>query len=87
MTWARTLELAPQKFDKLTSTYGQILSYARQGPELEIFCIYVLCVEFYCDHFKHFPVFKVIYIRITLKVFTKKVQGTTILCLKYRIFV
>jgi hypothetical protein len=37
MAWSRTLEVAPQKFDKLTSTYGQILSYARQGPDLDIF--------------------------------------------------
>ena len=36
---SRTLQLSPQKFDKLTSTYGQILSYARQGPDLEILFI------------------------------------------------
>jgi hypothetical protein len=34
---ARTLEVAPQKFDKMTSSYGQILYYARQGPDIENF--------------------------------------------------
>jgi hypothetical protein len=52
MTWSGTLEVAPQKFDKLTSTYGQILSYARQGPDLENFIYYFSFVKFYCDHFK-----------------------------------
>ncbi len=42
MTWSRTLQLAPQKFDKLTSTYGQKLSYARQGPNIENFIYYFL---------------------------------------------
>jgi hypothetical protein len=37
MTWSRTLKITPQKFDKLTSTYGQILYYARQGPDLKNF--------------------------------------------------
>jgi hypothetical protein len=37
MKWSRTLELAPQKFEKLTSTYGHVLSYARQGPDIKIF--------------------------------------------------
>jgi hypothetical protein len=52
MTWSRTLQLAPQKFDKLTSTYGQILSYARQGPDIKNFIYYFLLAELYCDHFK-----------------------------------
>jgi hypothetical protein len=55
MTWSGTLEVAPQKFDKLTSTYGQILSYARQGPDLENFIYYLSFVKFYCDHFKPIP--------------------------------
>jgi hypothetical protein len=55
MTWSRTLQLAPQKFDKLTCTYGQILSYARQGPDLENFILNFLYAELYCDHFKPIP--------------------------------
>ena len=55
MIWSRTLQLAPQKFDKLTSTYGQILSYARHGTDLENFIYYFSCEEFYCDHFKPIP--------------------------------
>jgi hypothetical protein len=46
MTWSRTLQLSPQKFDKLTSTYGQILSDARQGLELENYIFNSLCVIF-----------------------------------------
>ncbi len=53
MTWSNTLELAPQKFDKLTTKYGQILSYARQGPDLEFFLNF-LCVGYYCHHFTVF---------------------------------
>jgi hypothetical protein len=52
MTWSGTLQLSPQKFDKLTSTYGQILSYARHGPDLENFILNFLYAVFYCDHFK-----------------------------------
>ena len=37
MIWSNTLELAFKKFDKLTTKYGQILSYARQGPDFEFF--------------------------------------------------
>ena len=37
MTWSRTLELSPQKFDKLTCTCGQILSYTRQAPYIKNF--------------------------------------------------
>jgi hypothetical protein len=54
-----------QKFDKLTRTYGHILSYARQGSYIRIFIFYVeimldyveLCLssEFYCGHFKPIP--------------------------------
>jgi hypothetical protein len=55
MTWSRTLEVAPIKFDKLTCTYGQILSYARQGPDLENFIYYFLYADFYCGHFKPIP--------------------------------
>jgi hypothetical protein len=49
MTWSNTLELALQKFNKLTTKYGQILSYARQGPDLE-FLFNFLCLELYCHH-------------------------------------
>ena len=55
MTWSRTLQLAPKKFDKLTSTCGQKLSYARQGPNIENFIYYFLYAEFYCGHFKPIP--------------------------------
>ena len=55
MTWSRTLELSPQKFDKLTSTYCQKLSYAKQGSDLENVINYFLCVEFYYGHFKPIP--------------------------------
>jgi hypothetical protein len=43
------------KFDKLNIKYGQILSYARQGQDLENFLLKFLCVEFYCGHFEHIP--------------------------------
>jgi hypothetical protein len=52
MTWSRTLQLAPQKFDKLASTYGQNLSYARHGPNIKNFIYYFLCLEFYCVYFE-----------------------------------
>jgi hypothetical protein len=52
MTWSRTLEVAPQRFDKLTGTCGHILPYARQGPDIENFIYYFLCVEFCCGHFE-----------------------------------
>ena len=52
MTLSRTLEVSPQKFDKLASTYGQVLPYARQGPDLENFIFNFLYAEFYCGHFK-----------------------------------
>ena len=40
MIWSGTLQLAPKKFDKLTITYGQILSYAKHGAGLEnFFCV------------------------------------------------
>jgi hypothetical protein len=55
MKWSRTLQLSPQKFGKLTATYGQILSYARQGPDLENSFFNFVCVEFYCGHFKSIP--------------------------------
>ena len=55
MTWSRTLHLSPQKFDKLTSTYGQKLSYARQDPNIKNFIYYFLCLEFYCGHFEPIP--------------------------------
>jgi hypothetical protein len=55
MTWSKTLQLSPQKFDKLTSTYGQILSYARQGPDIKKYFYYFLGILFYCDHFKPVP--------------------------------
>jgi hypothetical protein len=55
MTLSRTLEVAPQKFDKLTCTYGQILSYVRQGPDLENFILNFLYAELYCDNFKPIP--------------------------------
>ncbi len=55
MTWSRTLQLAPQKFDKLTRTCGYIFSYARQGPYIKNFNYYFLCLEFYCGHFKPIP--------------------------------
>jgi hypothetical protein len=55
MTLSRTLQLSPQKFDKLTSTYGHILSYARHGPDLENFIINFLYAEFYFGHFKPIP--------------------------------
>ena len=55
MSWSRTLQLAPKKFDKLTSTCGQKLSYARQGPNIENFIYYFLYAEFYCGHFKPIP--------------------------------
>jgi hypothetical protein len=46
MTWSRTLQLAPQKFDKMNSKYFQILSYAKQGSDLEIFFL-IFCVEYF----------------------------------------
>ena len=52
MTWSRTLKISPQKFDNLTSTYGQILSYARHGSDLENFIFNFLCVKFYYGHFE-----------------------------------
>ena len=52
MTWSLTLEVASENFYKLTSTYGQILSYAKQGPYPEKFIYYILCAEFYCGHFE-----------------------------------
>ena len=55
MTWSRTLEVAPQKFDKLTSTYGQIFSYAKQGRYPEKCIYYGFCVEFCCGHFEPIP--------------------------------
>ena len=55
MTLSRTLQLAPQKFDKLTRTYGQKLTYARQGPNFKNFIYYFLYVEFYCGHFEPIP--------------------------------
>ena len=39
MTCSRTLELSPQKFDKLASTHFQILSYAKEASELKILFI------------------------------------------------
>ncbi len=53
MTWSRTLELSPQKFEKLISKYVQILSYARQGPNKEIF---FLLKNFIAVIFKPIPV-------------------------------
>ncbi len=41
MTWSRTLGIAPSKFDKLTSTCGHTLSYAKQGPYIENCIFYV----------------------------------------------
>jgi hypothetical protein len=64
MTWPRTLQLSPQKFDKLTSTYGQILSDARQGLELENYIFNSLCVIFNYGHFKHIPDELLSYIKI-----------------------
>ena len=55
MTWSRTLEVAPQKFDKLTSTYGQIFSHGKQGRYPEKCIYYSFCVEFYCGHFEPIP--------------------------------
>jgi hypothetical protein len=55
MTWSRTLQLSPKKFDKLTSTYGQILSDARQGLELDNYIFNSLCVIFDYGHFKPIP--------------------------------
>ena len=55
MTWSRTLQLDPSKFDKSTSIYGQKLSYARQGPKIKNVIYYFLCREFYCGHFKPIP--------------------------------
>ena len=55
MTWSRTLQLAPHKFDKLTRTCGHILSYARQGPYIKNFIYYFLCLEFNCGHFEPIP--------------------------------
>ena len=40
MTWSRTLEVAPQIFENLTSTYGHVLSYAREGPDIKNFIYY-----------------------------------------------
>jgi hypothetical protein len=56
MTWSRTLEVATQRFDKLTGTCGHILSYARQGPDIKNFIYYFLCVEFCWGHFEPIPV-------------------------------
>ena len=47
MKRSNTLELALQKFDKLTTKYDQILSYARQGPDLEFFMFRILLSSFY----------------------------------------
>jgi hypothetical protein len=55
MTWSKTLELAFQKFYKLTATYVQILSLSRQGPDPEKFIFYILCVELYCHQFELIP--------------------------------
>jgi hypothetical protein len=55
MTRSRNLLLSPQKFDKLTSTYGQLLSYAKQGPDIKIFLYYFLCVIINCDNFEPIP--------------------------------
>ena len=55
MTWSRTLQLAPKKFDKLTSTCGHILSYARQGPDPYNLIYIFLYAEFNGDHFKPIP--------------------------------
>jgi hypothetical protein len=55
MTLSRTLQLSPQKFDKLTSTYGQILSYTRQGPDIKKIFYYFLCVIINYGHFKPIP--------------------------------
>jgi hypothetical protein len=52
MTWSRTLELSPKKFDNLTSTYGQILSYAILCPGSKNWIYYFLGVVFYYGHFK-----------------------------------
>jgi hypothetical protein len=47
MAWSRTLQL-----DKLTSTNGQKLPYARQGTNIENFVYYFLNAEFYRGHFE-----------------------------------
>jgi len=55
MTWSRTLEVSPQNFDKLTSTYGQILSYARQGPYSKILYIIIYVQNFIAVILSLFP--------------------------------
>jgi hypothetical protein len=55
MTLSRTLQLSRQKFDNLTSTYGQILSYTRQGPGIKKIFYYFLCVIINYGHFKPIP--------------------------------
>jgi len=53
MPWAfATLQLAPQKFDKLTSTCGHIFSYARQSPYIKNFIFLIFMGRNYCGHFK-----------------------------------
>jgi hypothetical protein len=54
MIWSNTLELALQKFDKLTTKYGQILSYARQGPDLRLFFKFFMFRILFCHHFTAF---------------------------------
>jgi hypothetical protein len=55
MTLSRTLQLSPQKFDKLTSTYGHIFSYTRQGPDIKKIFYNFLCVIINYGHFKPIP--------------------------------
>ena len=56
MRWSRTLQLASQKFDKLTSTCGHIFSYARQCPFIKKKRLLLfMLLEFKCGHFKPIP--------------------------------